>query len=215
MARILVALMLMVSLVSCTKQQNFPVKYSISFTSTWSAQTHPTDYPQDAHFTPFEVFSHKASTEAYTVGYIATDGIKDMAETGRLTKLEEEIDIFRGGDRALDRASGLSVDYLQTSTVFLGFNDDHSYFTLVSMIGPSPDWFVGLKAVPLKVNGEWVDSLVLTPTVLDAGTDNGISFTSDDNPAIPPNVISTITSQPLADNGVVAPMARVTVVRVK
>lgn len=200
---------------SCDKQQEFPVEYRVSFKSIWSAQSHPVDYPQAAHFSPFLVFSHKPTTEAYTVGLIATEGIKSMAETGDLVKLAEEIDILRGGDRALDRSTGARIEFQQTSSVRLGFNDDHTNLTLVSMIAPSPDWFVALKAVDLKVNGAWVDSLSLSPIALDAGTDLGNTFTSENNEVNPRFTISEINSLPLASNGVVAPLTQVTVVRIK
>lgn len=201
---------------SCTEDRpTFPVEYEIRFQNQWSAQTHPVDYPQDAYFTPFITYSHKQDAKLFNVGLIASDGIKQYAETGIINKINEEIDIVRGGGRALDRDMGFEVDFLQTSTVRLGFNDVSHYLTLLSRIAPSPDWFVAIDQFDMSPNGEWVDSLVLYPEAYDAGTDNGQTFYSTDTPQEPRNGISVITNQPLADNGVVAPMATVTLIRVK
>lgn len=201
---------------SCTEDRpTFPVEYEIRFQNQWSAQTHPVDYPQDAYFTPFITYSHRQGAKLFNVGLIASDGVKQYAETGIINKINEEIDIIRGGGRALDRDMGFEVEYIRTSTVRLGFNDASHYLTLMSRIAPSPDWFVAIDEFDMSPNGEWVDSLVLYPEAYDAGTDNGQTFYSTDMPTEPRNAVSVIASQPLADNGVVAPMANVTLVRVK
>ena len=206
-----------VCFVACTKDTpTFPVEYELRFRNEWSAQTHPVDYPQDAHFTPFVTYSHKQDAKLFNTGLIASAGIKQYAETGIINTINEEIDIIRGGGRALDRDLGAAdVYFYQTSAVRLGFNDESHYLTWLSRIAPSPDWFVAIDQFDMRPNGEWADSIVIYPDAYDAGTDNGQTFYSSDLPAEPRNAIDLIRSQPLADNGVVAPMASVTLVRLK
>lgn len=212
----LLVLLSIALLPSCTKDTpTFAVEYEIRFQNRWSAQTHPVDYPQDAYFTPFISYSHKQDAKLFNIGLIATDGLKQYAETGIVSKITEEIDIIRGGGRALDRDMGFEVYYFQTSTVRLGFSDESHYLSLLSHIAPSPDWFIAIDQFDMSPNGEWVDSLVVYPEAYDAGTDNGQTFYSTDTPAEPRNAVDIIRSQPLADNGVVAPMASVTLIRVK
>ena len=49
---------------------------------------------------------------------------------------------------------------------------------LVSMLGPSPDWFTGVGGVSLLQEGQWLQRLELPLRVYDAGTDDGTTFGS-------------------------------------
>lgn len=201
---------------SCVKEQpDYPVEYNISVQNIWGVDTHPTDYPANPRIDPFLAVSHRSTTNFFDLSLPATEGIKTMAESGIMVKLEEEVDIQRGGDLALDRSLGDRLVFFETSTVFLGFNDTHSYLTLMARISPSPDWFVSAYKVNLNPNGEWVDSLVIYPDAYDAGTDLAQTFTGDAIPANPRLPVSVITTVPLANNGVVPPLVKVTVVRTR
>ena len=67
--------------------------------------------------------------------------------------------------------------------------------TLVTMVAPSPDWFVGVAGEPFCIGGRWIDRLVVDLWPYDAGTDAGASYGSpnaDMNPADPISKISTL-----------------------
>ena len=50
--------------------------------------------------------------------------------------------------------------------------------SLVSMLGPSPDWVVGVSALELcSRNCSWVENKTLNLYPWDAGTDSGITYT--------------------------------------
>lgn len=201
---------------SCDKTpQTFPVEYRIDVQNIWGVDTHPTDYPGSARLEPFLAVSHRPSTEVFNLTFPAMEGIKTMAESGIMVKLEEEVDILRGGDRALDRALGDQLVFFETGTVYLGFNDVHTHLTLMARIAPSPDWFISAYKVDLKPNGEWVDSVVVYTEAFDAGTDLAQTFTGDAIPANPPLPVSRITTVPLAQNGTVPPLAKITLKRIK
>lgn len=74
--------------------------------------------------------------------------------------------------------------------------------TLVSMIAPSPDWFVGVSGLSLYENGEWVSEKVAELYLYDAGTDSGINFTSADVVTTPPVGIARIDESVLPGSGV-------------
>lgn len=211
-----IALVMMLFFNACTKDRpTFAVEYEVRVTCLWSVDSHPADYPQTAELAPFEVFSHKLGTEAFTVGLLCSEGIRQMAEVGNLITLQEEIDLFRAGDRALDRDMGQSITFLRTSSVRLGFSETHHLFTLMAKISPSPDWFIAAQGVELYNGSSWIDSMDVYPEAYDAGTDRGQTFVAANIPAQPREAVQIIRSQPLADNGVVAPLARITLVRVK
>jgi hypothetical protein len=194
---------------------DFPVKYELTFTPLWTVNTHPVNYPQDAAFAPFISYSHKTGSELFTVGLIASESISILAETGQLTRMEEDIDVLRSSDRALDRARGDGVTYPRNSQVVLGFDDTHTMATVLAKISPSPDWFVAANNVQLYVNGAWVDTLSVNTIAYDAGSDMGMSFESADQPNNPASPVSIITTAPLAENGTVAPLARVSFKKIK
>ncbi|CAG2065296.1 unnamed protein product, partial [Timema podura] len=59
---------------------------------------------------------------------------------------------------------------------------------------PSPDWFVGLDSVELCSQGYWLDSISIQVGPIDAGSDNGLTFTSPDWSSEPPGPVNLITA---------------------
>ena len=56
------------------------------------------------------------------------------------------------------------------------------------MLAPSPDWFVGVSALPLMEDGAWRKRVEVNLRLYDAGTDDGTVFTAgnaDTDPAEP------------------------------
>ena len=68
--------------------------------------------------------------------------------------------------------------------------------TLVSMIAPSPDWFVGVAGLELCVDGSWVESLEVDLYAYDAGSDSGVNYTSPDDDTDPKENIARIEDEP-------------------
>jgi len=87
----------------------------------------------------------------------------------------------------LSYARAERIDSPGQTEATLEFTQEFSQFIFVSMIAPSPDWFVTGEA-NLFIEGQWVDQVVLDVISFDAGTDSGNSFTavdSDTNPNQP------------------------------
>jgi len=74
---------------------------------------------------------------------------------------------------------------------------------LVSMLAPSPDWFVGVSGLSLRANGEWIQHLVVPLDTYDAGTDSGPTYASPNQVTAPPIPIAEINYGPLAANNTV------------
>jgi len=64
------------------------------------------------------------------------------------------------------------------------------------MVAPSPDWFVGVAGLDLLEAGDWAAERVIDLYPWDAGTDSGATYTSSDQPTVPPTAISAITGAP-------------------
>lgn len=65
----------------------------------------------------------------------------------------------------------------------------------MARIVPSPDWFIGIDSFDLCVNGNWLDSITIEVDPIDAGTDNGFTFTAPNWPTEPQGVAYKITSR--------------------
>jgi len=66
-----------------------------------------------------------------------------------------------------------------------------SKFIKVSMLGPSPDWIVGVSGLELcHRNCSWADSKELFLYPWDTGVDDGISYESPDSPTSPQQPIT-------------------------
>jgi hypothetical protein len=74
------------------------------------------------------------------------------------------------------------------------------------MIAPSPDWFVGVSALSLMENGQWVDTKTVTLFAYDAGTESGEIYTSADEDTEPQEPISKLTTPPFLVGGDIVPM---------
>ena len=152
-------------------------RYRVTFNATWSAETHPTNFPSNPHFSGLVGATHHGDVRIWQTGEIASDGIELMAETGGQSELLHEIEhLIEDGDAYGE----LSGDVLRTSPSMISLEfpavSTHPYVTLVSMVAPSPDWFVGVSALPLMENGAWRERIEVNLRVYDAGTDDGEVF---------------------------------------
>lgn len=189
-------------------------RYRVTFDATWSAGSHPDEFPGNPHFSPLIGATHSARVVFWEPGRTASAGIEAMAETGRTSPLDAEIEaaVGAGSAEGLIRGEGLARS---PGTVSLEFQigRDHPLVTLVTMVAPSPDWFVGVHGLGLLENGEWVAEKTVTLPPYDAGTDNGPTYMSPDADTMPREPVRRIEGAPLAPGGAVAPMGTFTFVR--
>jgi Spondin_N len=174
-------------------------EYAVRFQATWSAVSHPVDFPSNAHFSPLVGGLHDGSVSFWQPGAAASEGIEQMAERGRTTPLDLEVGdaVATGGASQVLVGSGIGRSPGMTSLSFTA-SRDHPLVTLVSMLAPSPDWFVGVSGLSLFESGNWVEQRVITLYTYDAGTDSGVTYTSANADAVPPEPIHMAVSGPFA-----------------
>jgi hypothetical protein len=188
-----------------------PVTYEVTFEATWSEATHPDDFPNNPHFSGLIGASHNNEVIFWRVGELATPGIQNMAETGNKNPLTLEIgqaimqrtafQLISGGGIA--NSPGIVKETFKVS-------EDYPLVTLVTMIAPSPDWFVGVDSLNLFVNGSFIDEITVVLYPYDAGTDSGTNYTSPNNPTNPAETIFTIQGYPFYYNNEVVPLGTFT-----
>ena len=167
--------------------------YTVTFTGAWTAEATPGGVPDGAHFSPLIGGVHNADVAFLEAGGQATPGIESMAERGRTATLTEEIQA--AGPNALsvlrkDSGPGATAsDTFEAVTVTAG----HPQITLLSMIAPSPDWFVGVFGLSLlDAEGNWADALTVNLYPWDAGTEGGDDFSFDNAATVPPGTIVSL-----------------------
>ena len=170
---------------TCTTSAN----YTVVFNSTWSARTHPRDFPQNPHFSGLIGATHNGKVRFWQSGKQASAGIECMAETGNKNALVKEIEIAKRDGNAGRVLSGGGIGN-SPGQVSLSFEISEKFplVTLVSMIAPSPDWFVGVSGTPLCDNGTWVNK-TLDLFAYDAGTDSGRTYTAPNQDTQPQAII--------------------------
>lgn len=171
--------------------------YRVTFQASWDAQRFPTNFPGNAHFSGLIGGTHNGQVVLWKTGSLASAGIKSMAETGAKGLLTNEVNaaIAAGTGQYLVSGGAVSTGTGSVSQEF-GLNTTHSQISLVSMVAPSPDWFVGVSGLDLYDSGSasWLDSKVVPLKVYDAGTDSGAAFASGNAATNPAQAIALLTS---------------------
>ncbi len=174
--------------------------YGVTFRATWNATSHGSSppFPSGAHFSRVVGTTHGGDVSFWNSGGIATDGIESMAETGAVTAFCDEVQAEVDRGRAGGCIRGEEASFSSPGTVTLAFDVDEAFpfLTLVSMIAPSPDWFVGVDGSNLRQGACWAPRIEMDLMGYDAGTDSGTTFTARNADVTPHEPIGPIEALP-------------------
>ena len=186
-----------------------PARYVVTLDATWSAATHPEAFPPDPHFSRLTGAAHAEGVRLWEVGEPATDGVREMAELGRTAALRAEADAVPGR-LAVPFEGGPVPVSPGVATAEVTVTEGRPLATVVTMIAPSPDWFVGVSGLDLRDGDGWADRRTVALSVYDAGTDDGDSFTAPNAPRAVRQPVAALGYGPLA-----APVGTLTFERVE
>ncbi|MCY3700684.1 MAG: spondin domain-containing protein [Gemmatimonadetes bacterium] len=175
--------------------------YRVVFEATWSASTHPTNFPGGAHFSPLIGAVHNDDVTFWARDGTATPGVESMAETGGTSTLTAEIRAQIPGN-ALAVVNGSGIRSPGSTTIqAITLREEFPLVTLVTMIAPSPDWFVGVSGLSLRDDeGNWTEELEVVLYPYDAGTDSGPNYTSANDDTQPKEPIRNLSGEsPFSD----------------
>ncbi|XP_064488880.1 spondin-1-like isoform X2 [Ornithodoros turicata] len=203
-------------------------KYEMTFEGLWSRYTHPKGFPDNewlTHFSDIIGASHGSDFKIWEYEGYASEGVKSVAEHGATKKLESELKAESGKIRTIIKARGLWYPNVNGKT-FAVFRVDkkHHVMSILSMLGPSPDWIVGVSALELCLkNCSWITEKTMNLYPWDAGTSEGDTYVIGQKEATSPQQrIQRITSShphhpdsPFYDptGAPMKPVARLTVTR--
>ena len=184
--------------------------YTVTFQGEWTTTSTPGGVVGGAHFTTLIGAVHNSAQTFWSSGGTATPGVEAVAELGSWGTFRSEI-LAAGSDVASVVRHSVSGGGRGSATLEIRVTRDHPLLTLLSMIGPSPDWFVGVSRLSLlDGGGQWYMSRSANLYPYDAGTEDGHEF-SLDNPATSPQ--GTITGLRGTGKFSNAPMATLSFVR--
>ena len=173
-----------------------PATYAVTFDATWSAATHPDGFPASAHFSALTGAVHAPDVRLWAVGEPASNGIRAMAERGATATLRAEVEAL--GTQAAVVEGGYVGTSPGRATAELTVTDEWPLATVVTMLAPSPDWFVGVDGLDLRDGNGWAERVAVDLIVYDAGTDDGATYAAPDAPREPRGPIAAVRTAPLA-----------------
>lgn len=181
------------------------VTYRATFTTQWNGTDFPTNYPSNAHWSPLVGTVHNQQVVFWAPNdQPATAGIESMAETGSTSALDTEIQTAKTSGYSQGRIQASSIGSGSGSTsIEFSTSDTYPLVTLVSMIAPSPDWFVGVHGLALQdEQGQWIETQTINLELYDAGTDDGKQFTSSNSDTSSQSLPITLVSSERADTDI-------------
>ncbi len=181
-------------------------RYRMVFDATWTDRTHPLEAPPNPHFSPLVGGTHSQAAVFWREDGLATEGIRRMAERGDVSPMDTEIRAAITAGTADGVIVGDGISSPKTTALEFDISSDFPLVTMVTMVAPSPDWFVGVTGLALYTQGVWTSDLTVALVPWDAGTDSGTSFLSPDSETLPHQPISRIAGGPLAAGGTVQPL---------
>lgn len=192
-----------------------PATYRVVFERTWSAQTHPQDFPYLAHFSPVIGVTHGDGFDPFHAGGMASPGIEQLCEEGKHQPLDAEIRaaIAKGTAGALIETPDPLRSVPGEAVTSFQIDPMHPKVSIAAMIAPSPDWCAIAADVELMQDGQWVPEKTLILEAWDVGTDSATSYRALDDDTQPRGPIQLNALPYFVKGGARVPVGKVTFTR--
>uniref|UniRef100_A0A8C5CZX9 Spondin-1 n=1 Tax=Gadus morhua TaxID=8049 RepID=A0A8C5CZX9_GADMO len=203
-------------------------KYRLTFFGNWSEKIHPKDFPRRAnHWSALIGASHTAGYTPWEYGGYASEGVRQVAELGSPIKMEEEIrqkadEVLTVIKTKAQWPAWQPLNLRAPPSAEFSVDRVRHLMSFLTMLGPSPDWNVGLTKEDLCTpECGWVQRMEAELLPWDAGTDSGVTYESPNKPTVPQDRIRPLSrldhpQSPFYDplGGAMPSLARVVVERI-
>ena len=185
------------------------ITYEVKFQGNWTLESTPGGVVAGAHFTTLIGGVHGSGVTFWKVGEQASPGVELVAELGSTGTFRSEVLASTHTLSVIQQ--GVSGGGTGSATFTIDVTRAHPLVTLLSMIGPSPDWFVGVTRESLLDGAnQWRQTHVVNLYPHDAGTEDGTEFSLNNDDTDPQGVITNIAGTGKFSN---VPMAWLTFTR--
>ncbi|BFZ25404.1 hypothetical protein BsWGS_28445 [Bradybaena similaris] len=176
--------------------------YTVEFQGLWSRNTHPKGFPDEKnsyqlHWSNVVGATHGSDYRIWDYGQFASRAVKEVCEFGSSRSLENEMKDNSDRIRTVIKTKQLwgPEAILDTVRAVFTANKDKHLLSLITMIGPSPDWCLGVSALSMCAsNCTWAGSASIDLYPWDAGTDSRITYLGRKIPTVPPEPIHRLNS---------------------
>ena len=164
--------------------------YTLQITNEWDEERHPVGYPEDPHFAWMTGATHVPEARFWSEGHLASVGMANLVTGG---SPDQFLNVELGNAQVRGEVGDVLFEPFltpaignSTQSTFLVAAPHHPAITLALMVGPSPDWFVGVDGLLLTDEfGQWLDEIDVDLPLLDGGCESGREPVMD-NPATHP-----------------------------
>ena len=167
--------------------------YRVTFEGkfTASALASGVAVPSGEHFTTLIGAVHNGSVTFWSSGAMASAGVEQVTELGTTGTFKSEINGNMNAVAVIEKS--LPSGGTPTATVDFTVTTAHPLVTLLTMVAPSPDWFVGVSGLSLlDAQGDWLASHTVDLFPYDAGTEEGTEFSLSNAATSPQGTIASI-----------------------
>ncbi|GFO48413.1 spondin-2 [Plakobranchus ocellatus] len=183
------------SYINC--RPGYIVQYKMTVHTLWSKEVFPRMYPlyrPPAQWSSLIGRTHGPGYIMWEEGENATEPVKQFAEEGDSSYLD--IESRQGYADVLDTFTAPPVHQgVGSTSVMVTLDGTHTRLSFMMKIVPSPDWFIGLSSENLCAEGKWRKQIYADLQPMDAGTDQGLTFTAPNWPHEPFQPIFEITNR--------------------
>ena len=170
---------------SATYRMTFEGKF------TASALAGGVSVPSGEHFTTLIGAVHNGGVTFWSSGAMASAGVEQVAELGNTGTFKSEINANTNAVAVIEKS--LPSGGTPTAPVDLTVTTAHPLVTLLTMVAPSPDWFVGVSGLSLlDAQGDWLALQTVDLFPYDAGTEEGTEFSLSNTATSPQGTITSI-----------------------
>ena len=168
--------------------------YEVTFQGNWTTASTPAGVVGSAHFTTLIGAVHSGEVTFWRSGAAASRGVEQVAELGSVGAFRSEVQASPHTKSVIQ--AGVSGGGTGSATLTITLDRSHPRVTLLSMIGPSPDWFVGVSGLSLLDSEDtWRQQHSVDLFPYDAGTEEGTEFSLSNPATVPQGVITSIRGQ--------------------
>ncbi|MFK7853251.1 MAG: spondin domain-containing protein [Granulosicoccus sp.] len=171
-------------------------RYRLNFSAIWSPDTHPLNFPSNPHFSGLVGAVHNEQVIFWEPGQIASTGVQQVAERGRKADILTEVQAAIDAGTAQSAINGGGIGNSPGSVAIeFEVTQDFPEITVLSMIAPSPDWFVGLHNYSLIADGQFLDNATIDLVLYDSGSDDGLQYQSPNSASSTLSPITRLSSE--------------------
>lgn len=201
-------------------QEEITATYRLTFTSNFTAETHPNDFPGNPTFGPILGVAHTVNNDLFTVGQVASEEFADYMATSNLTNLVQSISPTDADDSAdvfaVSIAQGGEIGGVASTSVDVTITPTSGNISFLARINPSPDWFVGVDSFfLLGDDGVLIEDTTIDLFPIDAGIQGGQTYLAEPEPTS--QTIQPISGFPFSVGvgvGLVSPLGTLRIERI-